>query len=77
MCERSGYGAKTTPHMFGVNPQGQLVYDGAIDDEPTTEQFDIAGAKNYVTAALEQAMSGKPVDVATSRPYGSSVKYAK
>ncbi len=71
------YGAKTTPHMFVINPQGQLIYDGAIDDKPTTDQSDIAGATNYVTAALAQAAVGKPVAVATSRPYGCSVKYAQ
>jgi hypothetical protein len=71
------YGAKTTPHMFVINPQGQLIYDGAIDDKPTTDQSDIAGATNYVTAALEQAVVGKPVAIATSRPYGCSVKYAQ
>lgn len=71
------YGAKTTPHMFVINPQGQLIYDGAIDDKPTTDKSDIAGAPNYVTAALEQALVGKPVAVATSRPYGCSVKYAQ
>jgi peroxiredoxin len=71
------YAAKTTPHMFVINPQGQLIYDGAIDDKPTTDQSDISGAKNYVTAALEEAMASKPVQVATSRPYGCSVKYAK
>jgi hypothetical protein len=71
------YGAKTTPQMFIINPQGQLVYDGAIDDKPTTEQSDIAGATNYVTTALEQAMAGKPVTDAATRPYGCSVKYAK
>jgi peroxiredoxin len=71
------YGAKTTPHMFVINPQGQLIYDGAIDDKATSEQSDIAGATNYVTAALEASMAGKPVAVTASRPYGCSVKYAK
>jgi peroxiredoxin len=70
------YGAKTTPHMFVINPQGQLIYDGAIDNKPTTEQSDIAGATNYVTAALEESMAGKPVAVRASQPYGCSVKYA-
>jgi peroxiredoxin len=70
------YGAKTTPHMFVINPRGQLIYDGAIDDKPTPEQSDIAGAANYVTAALEESMAGKPVAVAASRPYGCSVKYS-
>ncbi len=71
------YGAKTTPHMYVINPQGQLIYEGAIDDKPTTDQSDIAGATNYVTAALEQAMAGRPVAIATTRPYGCSVKYAR
>ena len=71
------YSARTTPQMFVINPQGELIYDGAIDNKPTTDQSDIAGATNYVTAALEQAMAGKPVAMATSRPYGCSVKYAR
>jgi len=71
------YGAKTTPHMFVINPQGKLIYEGAIDDRPTTDVADIAGAANYVTLALEQSMAGKPVTTAATRPYGCSVKYAK
>jgi peroxiredoxin len=70
------YGAKTTPHMFVISPQGQLIYDGAIDNKPTPEQSDIAGATNYVTAALKESMAGKPVSVTVSRPYGCSVKYS-
>ena len=71
------YDAKTTPHIFVINPQGTLIYNGAIDDKPTTDLADVNTAKNYLSAALEQAMSGKPVAVATSRPYGCSVKYAE
>jgi peroxiredoxin len=70
------YSAKTTPHMFVINPEGVLVYDGAIDDKATTDQADIASAKNYVSQALEEATAKKPVSVQTSRPYGCSVKYA-
>jgi len=70
------YDAKTTPHMFVINPEGVLIYDGAIDDRPTTDQSDIAGATNYVSQALTEAMAGKPVSVATTRPYGCSVKYS-
>lgn len=70
------YGAKTTPHMFVINPEGTLIYDGAIDDKPTTDVADVKGAKNYVTAALTEAMAGQPVQVASTRPYGCSVKYA-
>ena len=70
------YGAKTTPHMYVIDPQGKLVYNGAIDDKPSTDQADVAGAKNYVSAALDQAMAGQAVAVASSAPYGCSVKYA-
>ena len=70
------YGAKTTPQMFIINPDGVLIYDGAIDDKPTPDQADIATARNYVSRALSEAMSGKPVSTPTSRPYGCSVKYA-
>jgi len=70
------YNAKTTPHMFIINPQGALIYDGAIDNRPTSDVSDINGATNYVSLALEQAMSGKPVATAATRPYGCSVKYA-
>src|SRR5689334_2248461 len=71
------YDAKTTPHMFIIDPQGKLIYQGAIDDRPSTDQADIAGAKNYVNAALTEAMSGKPVTEAATRPYGCSVKYGR
>jgi hypothetical protein len=69
------YGAKTTPHMFVINPDGKLIYQGGIDNKPTPDPEDIPGATNYVRAALEESMAGKPVTVATSRPYGCSVKY--
>jgi AhpC/TSA family len=70
------YSAKTTPHMFIINPERVLVYDGAIDDKATTDQADIPTAKNYVSQALEEAMANKQVSIPTSRPYGCSVKYA-
>ena len=70
------YDAKTTPHIFIINPKGELIYNGAIDDRPTTDVSDVSGAKNYVSLALEEATSGKPVSNPTSRPYGCSVKYA-
>ena len=69
------YNAKTTPQMVVINPQGLIIYDGAIDDRPTAEVSDIRTARNYLSLALEQAMSGKPVETPTSRPYGCSVKY--
>jgi peroxiredoxin len=70
------YDAKTTPHMFVINPQRVLIYDGAIDDRPSTDQADLAGATNYVSAALLEAMAGKPVTIPATRPYGCSIKYA-
>ena len=69
------YGAKTTPHMYVVNPQGVLIYKGAIDDKPTTNKETIPGARNYVLAALEESMAGKPVSTASTPSYGCSVKY--
>ena len=69
------YGAKTTPHMFVIDPKGTVVYNGAIDDKPSTNQADIATAKNYLAAALDASMSGKKVEIAASQPYGCSVKY--
>jgi len=70
------YDAKTTPHMFIISPSGVLIYDGAIDDKPTHDAADIPSSTNYVSAALSEAMVGKPVSTPTSRPYGCSVKYA-
>jgi hypothetical protein len=63
--------------MFVINPEGMLIYDGAIDDRPTPDPSDIAGATNYVSQALSEAMAGRPVSVAATRPYGCSVKYAQ
>jgi hypothetical protein len=69
------YGAKTTPHMYVVDPKGTVIYAGGIDDKPSTDQADIPTAKNYVDAALTEAIAGKPITVASSVPYGCSVKY--
>lgn len=71
------YGAKTTPHMYVIDPQGKLLYAGAIDDKPTTREKDIEGAVNYVTAALEAGMAGEAVETPATQPYGCSVKYAE
>ena len=69
------FDAKTTPQMVIINPQGVIIYDGAIDNRPTDDVKDIAGATNFVNLALGQAMAGKPVETAATRPYGCSVKY--
>ncbi|MBM4247599.1 MAG: thioredoxin family protein [Deltaproteobacteria bacterium] len=69
------YGAKTTPHMFVVDPKGVLIYAGGIDDKPSTDPADVGAARNHVDHALTEALDGKPVTVAASTPYGCSVKY--
>ncbi len=69
------YGAKNTPHMFVVNPEGKIIYEGAIDSKASANVADLAGATNYVKAALDEAMAGKPVTNANTKPYGCSVKY--
>lgn len=70
------YGAKVTPHMYVISPEGTLLYKGGIDDKPTTDVADIEGATNYVKNALDEAMNGEEVSVKTSQPYGCTVKYA-
>ncbi|CAN5254012.1 thioredoxin family protein [soil metagenome] len=69
------YGAKTTPHMYVIDPEGKLVYQGAIDSKPTANAADIEGAENYVKVALDNSMAGKPVENTSTKPYGCSVKY--
>jgi hypothetical protein len=69
------YGAKTTPHMFVVDKKGALIYMGGIDDNPSADPEDVNTAKNFVAAALDEALAGKPVSTPSSRPYGCSVKY--
>ena len=69
------YDAKTTPHMYIVNKAGTLTYAGGIDDKPTPYPADVNSARNHVLAALAEIKAGKPVSVATSRPYGCNVKY--
>jgi alkyl hydroperoxide reductase subunit AhpC len=69
------YQAKTTPHMFVINPEGTIVYAGAIDDRPSTRPEDPPAAHNYVRTALAEATGGKVVTTAASTPYGCSIKY--
>lgn len=70
------YGAKTTPSMFVVNPEGTLIYAGAIDDKPSPDPNDIPGATNYVAACLDASLTGKAVATRSTVSYGCSVKYA-
>ena len=69
------YGARSTPHMYIVDPKGILIYQGAIDDIASTDITDVPKANNYVRQALTEALAGKPVSVASTKAYGCSVKY--
>ncbi len=70
------YGARTTPHMYLIDPQGKLLYAGAIDSKPTSNPADIATATNYVNQAVGEALAGKAVSQPTTRAYGCSIKYS-
>ncbi len=69
------YRAKTTPHMYLINPDGILVYQGAIDSIRSVDTSDIANADNYIVSALTESMQGKIVSISNTTPYGCSVKY--
>jgi peroxiredoxin len=69
------YGARTTPHMWVIDPAGKVVYAGGIDDKATFRPADVKDAKNHVAAALDESMAGKPVTTPSAAPYGCSVKY--
>jgi hypothetical protein len=69
------YGARTTPHIFIVDPKGTLVYAGGIDSIPSARTEDIKTATNYVNQALGEAFGGKAISAAATRPYGCSIKY--
>ncbi len=69
------YGAKTTPDMYIINPEGTLIYSGAIDDKPTYKHDDIKGANNYVAMALNASMNGETIETKITPSYGCSVKY--
>jgi peroxiredoxin len=69
------YGAKNTPDMIVINPEGKIVYEGAIDSKASPNPADIPSSTNYVKAALDESLAGKPVSRPTTKPYGCSVKY--
>ncbi len=69
------FGAKTTPHMFLINPKGKVIYQGAIDSIASTDSNDIKNAKNYISLAIDDALAGKKVKFAKTKAYGCSVKY--
>ncbi len=70
------YSARTTPHMYVIDPAGKLVYAGGIDDKRSANPADVKDAKNFVRAALGESMAGNAVSTPTAAPYGCSVKYA-
>ncbi len=70
------YGARTTPHMYVIDGEGKLRYQGAIDSIRSTRASDIEKADNYVRAAVEAVLAGEEVDPKQTQPYGCSVKYA-
>ena len=69
------YGARTTPHMYIIDPQGVLVYAGGIDDKRSANPADVKAAKNFVRAALADTLAGRPVATPSAAPYGCSIKY--
>ncbi len=69
------YDARTTPHMYVIDPEGTLVYMGAIDDRPTARHSDVEGARNYVREALSALAEGETLSQPVTRAYGCSVKY--
>ena len=71
------YGARTTPHMYLIDPQGKLIYAGAIDSIASANASDIKSATNYVKQALDEALAGRPLSKPTSQAYGCSIKYAR
>ena len=71
------FGAQTTPHCFVIGRDGTLVYQGAIDDQPQASQANTSSAHNYVKAVLAAVNAGRPVEVATTPPYGCGVKYGE
>ncbi|MBX9745814.1 MAG: redoxin family protein [Hyphomonadaceae bacterium] len=70
------YGARTTPHIFIINAEGAVVYQGAIDDQPSARPATLEGARPYVREALADIAAGRPVAISETTPYGCSVKYA-
>lgn len=70
------YGARTTPHLYVVDPAGKLVYAGAIDSKPTGRVADIATATNYVKLTVAELLAGKPVSTPSTSAYGCSIKYS-
>jgi peroxiredoxin len=71
------YGARTTPQMVVISPEGEILYNGAISNRPTRNPADVEGATNYVNQVMEEALSGRPISVSATQPYGCPVRYAR
>lgn len=71
------YGAQVTPHMYVIDKDGTLKYNGAIDSIASTKEEDLKKAENYVSAAVNAVLAGKPVAKSVSKPYGCGIKYPK
>jgi peroxiredoxin len=69
------YGAKNTPNMVIINPEGKIIYEGAIDSKATPDSHDIPSSTNYVKVALDESLGGKPVTTSRTKPYGCAVEY--
>jgi len=69
------YAARTTPHMYVIDPAGKLVFAGGIDDKRSSNPAEIPTAKNFVRAALADVLAGRPVATPSAPPYGCSIKY--
>jgi hypothetical protein len=69
------YGAKNTPNMVIINPEGKIVYEGAIDSKAMPNPADIPNSTNYIKVALDESLAGKPVTTPTTEPYGCAVEY--
>jgi len=69
------FNARTTPQMVIINPEGEILYNGAIDNRPSPNPATIEGATNYVNQVMEEALSGRPISVSTTQPYGCAVRY--
>ncbi len=69
------YGARVTPHMYIIDPQGRLIYAGGIDSIASSRAADIKIATNYIRQGLGEALAGKPLSAPASPPYGCSIKY--
>ena len=70
------YGARTTPHLYVIDPEGVLRYAGAIDNKPSPSPSDVPVAQNYLKSALDAGLAGKPIAIGTTQPYGCDVKYS-